>query len=88
MQEMRLRQARRHRETLRAVQSQSASILERPLKSRRRSRWRPLGGVCWRKDEEEINPKLGTQCVPNYTILILFPVNTLNMRFFFCFGHI
>ena len=54
MQEVRLRQARRHRETLRAVQSKPAAILERPQESRRSSRWRPTGGNRWREDEEEI----------------------------------
>ena len=41
MQEVRLRQARRHRETLRAVQGKTAAILERPQEGRR-------------EDEEEI----------------------------------
>ena len=54
MQEVRLRQARRHRETLRAVQGKAATILERPQESRRRSRWSVAGGYCWREDEEEI----------------------------------
>lgn len=54
MQEVRLRQARRHRETLRAVQGKPAAILERPQESWRRSRWRFAGGDCRRKDEEEI----------------------------------
>lgn len=55
MQEVRLRQARRHRETLRAVQDKTATILERPQEGRRRSRWRVAGGYRWRKAEEEIN---------------------------------
>ena len=61
MQEVRLRQARRHRETLRAVQGKAAAILERPEESRRRSRWRIAGGYCWREDEEEIEKS------PNYS---------------------
>ena len=55
MQEVRLRQARRHRKTLRAVQGKAPTILERPQESRRRSRWRIAGGYCWREDEEEIS---------------------------------
>ena len=51
---MRLRQVRRHRETLRAVQGQTAAILERPQEGWRRSRWRIAGGYCWRENEEEI----------------------------------
>lgn len=54
MQEVRLRQARRHRETLRAVQGKTAAILERPQEGLRRSRWRATGGDCRREDEEEI----------------------------------
>lgn len=54
MQKMRLRQARRHRETLRAVQGKAPTILERPQEGRRRSRWRVTGGYCRREDEEEI----------------------------------
>ena len=57
MQKVRRRQARRHRKTLRAVQGKSATILERPQESRRRSRWRIAGGYCWREDEEEITKK-------------------------------
>ena len=55
MQEVRLQQARRHRETLRAVQSKPEAILERRQEGRRRSRWRAAGGYCWREDEEEIS---------------------------------
>jgi len=54
MQEVRLRQARRHRETLRAVQGKAEAILERPEESRWCSCWRVAAGVCWREDEEEI----------------------------------
>lgn len=44
MQEVRLRQARRHRETLQAVQGKTAAILERRQEGRRRGRWRIAGG--------------------------------------------
>lgn len=54
MQEVRLRQARRQRKTLRAMQGKAAAILERPQEGRRHSRWRVAGGYCWREDEEEI----------------------------------
>lgn len=54
MQKVRLRQARRHRKALRAVQGKAAAILERPQESRRRSRRRIAGGYCRREDEEEI----------------------------------
>ena len=54
MQKVRLRQARRHRKTLRAVQGKTAAALERPQESRRRSRGRIAGGYCRREDEEEI----------------------------------
>ena len=54
MQKVRLRQARRHRKALRAMQGQTAAILERPQESRRRSSWRVAGGNCRREDEEEI----------------------------------
>ena len=54
MQEVRLRQARRHRKTLRAVQGKPSAILERRQEGRRRSRWRVAGGYCRREDEEEI----------------------------------
>ncbi len=54
MQEVRLRQARRHRETLQAVQGKTAAILERRQEGRRRSRWRVASGYCRREDEEEI----------------------------------
>ncbi len=54
MQEVRLRQARRHRKTLRAMQGKASAILERPQEGQRRSRWRATGGFCWREDEEEI----------------------------------
>ena len=36
------------------MQGKPAAILERPQESRRRSRWRPSGGICWREIEEEI----------------------------------
>ncbi len=55
MQEVRLRQARRHRETLRAVQGKTVAILERPQERWRRSRWRFAGGYRWRENEEEID---------------------------------
>ena len=54
MQEVRLRQARRHRETLRAVQGKAPTILERPQEGRRRSCGSALGGNRWREIEEEI----------------------------------
>ena len=54
MQEVRLRQARRHRKTLRAVQGKTAAILERPQESRRCGRWRVTGGNYRQKVEEEI----------------------------------
>lgn len=54
MQEVRLRQARRHREALRAVQGKAAAILERRQEGWWRSRWRVVGGYCRREDEEEI----------------------------------
>ena len=54
MQKVRLRQARRLRKTLRAVQGKPATILERSQESRRRSRWRVAGGDCRREDEEKI----------------------------------
>jgi len=54
MQKVRLRQARRHRETLRTMQGKASTILERSQESRRRRRWRVTGGYCWREDEEEI----------------------------------
>ena len=54
MQEVRLRQTRRHRKTLRAVQSKPEAILERPQEGRRRSRRRPPGGIRRRETEEEI----------------------------------
>ena len=53
-QEVRLRQARRHRKTLRAVQGKSKAILERPQESRRCSSGSTLGGIRWWEDEEEI----------------------------------
>ena len=54
MQKVRLRQARRHRKALRAVQGKAPTILERPQESRRRSRRRIAGGYCRRENEEEI----------------------------------
>ena len=54
MQKVRLRQARRHREALRTVQSKAEAILERLKESRRRGCGSTLGGICWREDEEEI----------------------------------
>ena len=54
MQEMRLRQARRHRETLRTMQGKASTILERHQESRRRGRWRVTGGIRRQEDEEEI----------------------------------
>lgn len=54
MQKVRLRQAPRYREALRAVQGKSPAILERLQESRRSSRRRVAGGYCWREDEEEV----------------------------------
>ena len=54
MQKVRLRQARRHRKALLAVQGKPEAILERPQESRRRSRWSVAGGYCRRENEEEI----------------------------------
>ena len=54
MQEMRLRQARRHRKTLRTMQGKAEAILERPQEGRQRCRGRVTGGDCRREDEEEI----------------------------------
>ena len=54
MQEVRLRQARRHREALRTMQGKEAAILERPQEDRRRGCRRIAGGYRWREDEEEI----------------------------------
>lgn len=54
MQEVRLRQGRRHQKTLRTMQGKAATILERPQEGLRRSRWRVAGGYCRREDEEEI----------------------------------
>lgn len=61
MQEVRLRQARRHRKALRAVQGEPEAILERRQEGRRRSRWSVAGGNCRREDEEEIEKS------PNYS---------------------
>lgn len=66
MQEVRLRQARRHRETLQAMQGQTAAILERPQEGRRRGRWRVTGGYCWRKAEEEITTSFSTSTSYSY----------------------
>ena len=54
MQKVRLRQARRHRKTLRAMQGEPEAILERPQEGRRRSRWRVTCGIRRREDEEEV----------------------------------
>lgn len=54
MQEVRLRQARKHRKALRAVQGKAKAILERRQEGRQRSRRRVAGGDCRREDEEEI----------------------------------
>lgn len=54
MQEVRLRQARKRRKALRAMQGKPEAILERCQEGRRRSRWRVTGGDCRREDEEEI----------------------------------
>ncbi len=59
MQKVRRRQARRHRETLRAVQGKAPTILERPQEGRRCGRWSVDGGYCWREDEEEISYFIG-----------------------------
>ena len=66
MQKVRLRQARRHRKTLRAVQGKAAAILERPQESRRRSRWRVASGNCRREDEEEITTSFSTSTSYSY----------------------
>ena len=55
MQEVRLRQARRHRKALRAVQGKAKAILERRQEGRRRCRRRATGGIRRREDEEEIS---------------------------------
>ena len=60
MQEVRLRQTRRHREALRAVQGKAAAILERSQEGRRRSRRRSPGGNRWWENEEEIRTILPT----------------------------
>ena len=60
MQKVRLRQARRHRKALRAVQGKPEAILERCQEGRRRRRWRVAGGYCRREDEEEIKINLLT----------------------------
>lgn len=60
MQKVRLRQARRHRETLRTMQGKASTILERRQEGRRRSRWRVAGGYCRREDAEEIAKYLKT----------------------------
>ena len=54
MQKVRLRQARRHRKALRAVQGKPEAILERPQESRWSSCGSVAGGYCWREDEEEV----------------------------------
>ena len=54
MQKVRLRQARRHRKTLRTMQGKASTILERPQEGRRRSRRRVAGGDCRWEDAEEI----------------------------------
>ena len=66
MQKVRLRQARRHRKTLRAMQGQTAAILGRPQEGLRRSRWRPPSGICWRKDEEEVKKRTLTKKIYVY----------------------
>ena len=53
LQEVRLRQARRYRKALRAVQSKPEAILERRQEGRRRSCWRVASGNCRWEDEEE-----------------------------------
>ena len=68
MQEVRLRQARRHRKTLQAVQGKSSAILERPKESRRRGRWRVTGGYCRREDEEEITTSFSTNTSYSYLL--------------------
>ena len=60
MQEVRLRQARRYRKALRAMQGKPEAILERRQEGRRSSRWRVTGGDCRRKDEEEVTREKST----------------------------
>ena len=54
MQKVRLRQARRHRKALRAMQGQTSAILERRQEGWRRGRWCIACGYRWREDEEEV----------------------------------
>lgn len=82
MQEVRLRQARRHRETLRAVQGKTAAILERSQESWRRSRWRVAGGDCRREDAEEIAENLFTkQTFPLYVCVIPSSIHQIYLIF-------
>ena len=60
MQKVRLRQARRHRKSLRAEQGQAATILERRQEGRRCGRWSVAGGYCRREDEEKITREKST----------------------------
>lgn len=75
MQEVRLRQARRHRKTLRAVQGKASTILERPQEGRRRGRWRVTGGYRRREDEEEIKDRLQIHSQSATTFLALFSLD-------------
>lgn len=75
MQEVRLRQARRHRKALQAVQGKSSAILERPQEGLRRSCGSTLGGVCWRKAEEEIKDRLQIHSQSATTFLALFSLD-------------
>lgn len=68
MQKVRLRQARRHRKTLRAMQGKAAAILERSQESWRRSRWRIAGGYCRREDEEEVTTSFSTSTSYSYLL--------------------
>ena len=78
MQKMRLRQARRHREALRAVQGKPEAILERPQGGQRRSRWRVAGGIRRREDAEEIKDHFADvgKMVLRQPICFDFPTNT------------
>ena len=73
MQEVRLRQARRHRKALRAVQGKPKAILERHQESWRRSRWRVTSGIRRREDEEEIT----TTFFNEYVLFLFAPLGVI-----------
>ena len=75
MQEVRLRQARRLRKALRAVQGKPETILERHQEGRRRSRRRVTGGIRRREDEEEIKDWLQIHSQSATTFLALFSLD-------------